>query len=217
MIVTGSSEFSVDPACMGLYMLASSMLAGLILIAVYQKNLGRKINIWSLMVALKAILVLNIICNLLRIICLVYFNIVPGSFLHEAMGIICFVLYVIIPSTYIIGFLVTRFGEKPPLTTNARKNILSKSVIFQNFFLLALTMTVIILCKNMTVNSRLPQKTLTIEGYTSTKLTDGITRLQSANALIYVKPIAGFYSSDHQPMICWKGSGYQFKQFKETI
>jgi exosortase N len=30
--------------------------------------------------------------------------------------------------------------------------------------------------------------------------------------LIYVKPAVSFYSADHSPIICWKGSGYKIVQ-----
>ena len=29
--------------------------------------------------------------------------------------------------------------------------------------------------------------------------------------------IPGFYSADHNPMICWKGSGYEFVQVQEQV
>ncbi len=34
--------------------------------------------------------------------------------------------------------------------------------------------------------------------------------MENEQTLIYIKSIAGFYSSDHHPMICWSGSGYSF-------
>jgi exosortase N len=46
----------------------------------------------------------------------------------------------------------------------------------------------------------------------------GILKLQNKQALVYIKYIRGFYDTDHNPMICWKGSGYVFEQIqKEKI
>jgi exosortase N len=46
----------------------------------------------------------------------------------------------------------------------------------------------------------------------------GVVKLQSKDALIYIKYIRGFFDTEHNPMICWSGGGYQFKRVtRETI
>jgi exosortase N len=42
-----------------------------------------------------------------------------------------------------------------------------------------------------------------------------VVRLQNDKALIYLKTIPAFYSSEHNPLMCWVGSGYEFEQLKE--
>jgi exosortase N len=57
-----------------------------------------------------------------------------------------------------------------------------------------------------------------VDGYKTERVTTEIVKLQNSQSLIYVKNIPGFFSADHHPMICWKGSGYSFKQMQlETI
>ena len=49
-------------------------------------------------------------------------------------------------------------------------------------------------------------------GYTAKRLDADILQLNSPAALIYIKKIRGFYSTEHNPTICWKGSGYTFRK-----
>lgn len=49
------------------------------------------------------------------------------------------------------------------------------------------------------------------------KLNNEITQFRSQKALIYSKAILSFYSAEHSPYICWKGSGYQFTIIKEEM
>jgi exosortase N len=66
-------------------------------------------------------------------------------------------------------------------------------------------------------NENLPLGTVHTPGYTTEMLHDRIVKLTNQQSLIYIKPISGFYSPDHQPAICWTGSGYQFKGVTEKI
>ena len=46
---------------------------------------------------------------------------------------------------------------------------------------------------------------------------DGITKLYNDEALIYIKPIPEFFSSEHTPLYCWRGTGYKFESIRLTI
>ncbi len=48
-------------------------------------------------------------------------------------------------------------------------------------------------------------------------LAHGVVQYSSDSLLIYVKPIRGFFSSEHTPLICWEGSGYRFSESGEQI
>src|SRR5437899_2661838 len=50
-----------------------------------------------------------------------------------------------------------------------------------------------------------------ISGFAITDMDDGVTKMVNDAILIYVKPIPEFFSGEHTPLICWKGSGYTFK------
>ncbi len=47
------------------------------------------------------------------------------------------------------------------------------------------------------------------------RLQDGVIQYKHDSLLVYVKPIRGFYSTEHTPLICWQGSGYTFGKIWE--
>jgi exosortase N len=51
---------------------------------------------------------------------------------------------------------------------------------------------------------------LSLEGFSKTCFKTDIYQFKSPNALVYVKASCQFYGADHNPLICWEGSGYQF-------
>ena len=59
--------------------------------------------------------------------------------------------------------------------------------------------------QSQAVSCRLP-------GFRKELLKNGIVKLENEGCLVYVKPLAGFYSAEHSPLICWQGSGYVFSQ-----
>ena len=215
IIITNSSEFSVDPACMGLHMLVTSLLAGLILVSMTQQNQKRVLSIPVFALYMAVIVGLNIFSNLFRILCLVNFNIGSGSFLHDAMGLLCFLVYVILPAMFISRYGVAHFGRTAIISKTNYPVTVSKRHILENAILMMVTVVASATGKNSSVNDRIAIAPITLSGYTCSQLADRITKLENEKTLIYIKPIAGFYSSDHQPMICWSGSGYEFRKVQE--
>jgi len=70
--------------------------------------------------------------------------------------------------------------------------------------------------RNRSVNEYLPTGRVRTSDYKIDYLPDAIVKLSTDKVLVYLKPIIGFYSSDHQPTMCWKGSGYEFRKL-ETV
>jgi exosortase N len=73
-------EFSVDPACAGLNMLVTSLIMCLFITAFYQRQLKRQLNFICLAGLCVITIVLNVVCNYFRILILVMFKIMPGTF-----------------------------------------------------------------------------------------------------------------------------------------
>ena len=63
----------------------------------------------------------------------------------------------------------------------------------------------------------IPYADVELSGMTPVNMEGGITKLLSDDLLIYVKPIPEFFTSEHTPLLCWKGSGYSFKNVDKVF
>ncbi|GGH66062.1 exosortase N [Filimonas zeae] len=212
VIRCGSTSFAVDPACMGLQMLMASLLAALLLVVVYQKRYARRLPARWVGLLLAAVLVLNIVANLYRITCLVYFALLPGTWGHECMGICCWCICVLVPAVFLTRKLVQTKGALLPSTQPVLPARRVSSIL--HVLLLAGVGAALALRGHYQAP---PATSLTgrLPGYQKTLLPGNVARFVSSNGLIYVKAIPGFYATEHHPMICWKGSGYQFTHVQE--
>jgi exosortase N len=210
VLFKGAAEFSVDTACMGLHMLISSLLTGVILVGIYQRRLRKKLSFLYLIAIGVAILSLNLFSNLIRIVSLVEFQVSPENNMHAAIGLSCFVVYVLLPSVVLVKFMISRFGLNHTWETGNFG--LSTKVIAIQIALLFVIFGISMAGKNRSVNEYLPTGRVKAPGYKIEYLPDEIVKLSTNKGLIYLKPIIGFYSSDHQPTMCWKGSGYEFRK-----
>jgi exosortase N len=75
------------------------------------------------------------------------------------------------------------------------------------------------------IGMELPERKITSErfatevnvpvGFSSEVMPNGVVKMSNEEALIYLKPIAEFFSGEHTPLFCWRGSGYQFRHIRE--
>jgi len=213
VILLNGTEFSVDPACMGLHMMAVSLLAALLIMAFFQRQRGKFFNPLSLIAILLVIVGFNIASNLIRILLLTLFKILPENPNHEIVGLICFVIYVIAPSWFLIKWLA-KIKTSSPKQLNA-KPIVPKKILLLNLVLL----TSLLACGLMKFNNgnivtnNLPN--ITFPGYTQQIVKGDIVKLEKTGVLIYIKPLQRFYGAEHNPMICWTGSGYEFDKINK--
>ena len=216
MIYYNGSEFSVDPACMGLNMLVTSLLLGVMIIAIYQKKYQRTLNIWQVGLLLVTIVLFNMLANLFRIVFVVQFNILPGAFMHDVMGIICLAVYVIIPYLFITKFVIRRFGKN---NVQARSSQFlpapEKWLVMHVMVVCSILLSAFSIVKRDNAMGDSSKSVLPVSGYTTQRVSADIIKLENEKSLVYIKSIEGFYSADHNPSICWKGSGYSFKQVQE--
>jgi exosortase N len=215
MILLNGSSFAVDEACMGLNMLAFSMLIGVVAISHQYRIQNLRLSVKKVFLFFSLVFALDILCNLLRIMILVLFKVTPENPMHEFAGILCFIFYTMIPIYYISKGMVKRFG-KPAVseTGSITCKPLGKSLI--------ILLSLIMLLSGFQLNkSRKQQTTLyasvNLPGFTSVNLKDGVTKLSSNNILAYVKPIPEFFTGEHSPLLCWKGSGYHFESIRSAL
>jgi exosortase N len=164
-------------------------------------------------VALLATCGLVVLANLIRIVLLVVFRLLPDSPLHDLAGLACLVAYVVLPVYFLFGFLYRLAGRAagkapvPPGDPSWRRAAVP-----------AVLLVALVLLPSPAPAGRpgrLPLPFESLPGYGRTALAGGITKFSQENALVYVKPIAAFYSTEHSPLICWRGSGYAFGRINE--
>lgn len=215
LIMLGNTEFSVDPACAGLNMLVMSVLIGLFVLGWYQRRLCKTLGFKYLALLCMATVALNVVCNFFRILLLVRFAIMPGTFLHDAVGVGCLALYVLLPLLVGIKPILTWLGKPGSPSAPLNFTVLGMRHPFLHITLLV---TMLFLATRITkadslVNAAIP---ISLPGYQETKLSGGILKFENKEALIYIKPTA-FYAPEHDPMICWTGSGYQFRGIRKDV
>ncbi|TAH01578.1 MAG: exosortase N [Sphingobacteriales bacterium] len=208
-------EFSVDQACAGLNMLATSLIICLFIIAFYQKNQSKNLSFLQCVGLILLTVGLNIVSNLLRIVLLILFKIMPENLFHSVVGILCLLVYVVIPLLYIIKYIIKKYG----ITVNTT----IKKTVSYNLRLPILHIVILLIIVVAAYNIENTKKTnigidnIKLKGCKQIILENGITKIKTPQTLIYLKTIQ-FYAPEHNPMICWKGSGYNFKSIKtETI
>ncbi|SFM68554.1 exosortase N [Chitinophaga sp. YR627] len=216
MIVMNGAEFSVDPACMGLQMTITSLLCAIMIIGFYQKKYQKVLSARMVFGALLLVMVLNIGSNLLRIILLVWFHIMPDTVLHDVAGILCLLVYVIAPALFLLRWGGNRYGY--PEQTHRRRYVLRSALKMSllNVSLAGVILLALVFRSFIATENAGTQQAAGIPGFAVATLPGDIIRLQNDRLLVYIKHIPNGYYSEHHPMICWKGSGYNFYRVQET-
>ncbi|MGX5819206.1 exosortase N [Chitinophaga lutea] len=213
-IVLHGNTFSVDAACMGLGMMTTALLFGILVLGWYQHQYKKQLSFAGTAALLALIFALNTAGNLVRIILIVTFSIMPGQAMHDIAGLLCMAGYVVLPLCWLCPRIVRRWGrtpvEKPaPVPTDKLMLLLSHLCLPACIFLAAYKQTI---HAPESSASGLPS----IPGYTVQAMDDQTVKASNNEVLVYVKPIMGFYSTDHNPSICWQGSGFDFRHIREA-
>ncbi|AYL98336.1 exosortase N [Mucilaginibacter celer] len=219
IIQLNGAEFSVDQACAGLHMLASSFMIGLFMIAHYQRQTAKQLHLMWILLVLVLTFALNIACNLCRIMLLVIFKIEAGAPMHDITGIICLLVYVVLPLLCLSSFILKR-SEKPhhdPRFHNTIRLVPDQlRYPFLHFTLAVLLLSVTFNLKTTDQLADKNQSNISLVGYQKTVLESGVIKFEKPGKLVYVKP-SPFYAPEHDPMICWQGSGYVFGKIKKQV
>lgn len=206
--------FSIDQACAGLNMLITSLIICVFLIAHMQKKLNKNTSSVKALLLLFITFVLNIIANLFRIIILVKWEIMPDNSFHYLIGLLCLIVYVIIPMIFIVKYMV-RLGLSREIKPTIIQTKSFRYIYAQVFLLIMLFFGGYKSTQKTNITAKV--KGLKIEGFSREIVQNSILKFQNQSFLIYIKPTP-FYSPEHNPMVCWQGSGYEFTHIKvETI
>lgn len=207
LIVSGN-PFTVDPECLGLNMMIMSFFVSIVFLSLNEKRTNIKYSTSTVFSVIILSFLLSTISNLFRIILLVVFKSPPNTLSHELIGIICFCVYVVLPLWYLVKLLPMKYVESKEFNTPKR---FSKTSI-------AIFMTLIISLSFINFNKvqkgepiKLDKHSISLdtENYKCSEEELGVLKYENNDILIYIKPSAKFYSAEHSPLICWKGSGYK--------
>ncbi|KQS24699.1 exosortase N [Dyadobacter sp. Leaf189] len=213
IIEMNGAGFSVDPACMGLQMTGFSLLAGIFLIAHEQRRTQKTVKPALQPAILIAAFVLNIFSNLIRIVTLVAFQISPENPLHDWAGIMCLLVYVWVPLSSLVRYLHANYGTITSLDKQPQWEPGGKAILVHFAVLVCCIYCVF---HNPPVSANAKAATVTIpQAYKTDLMKNGVIQCRSEQALIYIKPIAAFFTTEHNPAICWTGSGYELTAIRE--
>ncbi len=214
-------EWQIDAACMGLNMLGVGLILTYFFIGFFAKKIDKMPTNRGLFVFVLTALSLNLVSNLTRIVAVVLLNIRPETVGHDVVGLLSLLIYSIVP-TYFLIKMGTRsaFFFKEKIKKNAFSNTpnFSKTRVFVvpivAFVLLTSRAVYLDFYKKMPQNIVLSKEIQA--NFTISNLPDGVTQLKNDSTLIYLKNLSHGFTTEHSPMICWKGSGYKFRQIERT-
>lgn len=205
-------EFSVDPACMGLNLLTTSLLLTLLILGYFEKKLDRQFRPLEIFAWLSLTVALSIASNLNRLIALVLFKVMPYDPSHDAWGLFGLAVYILLPL-----FLLLKWRSKrlPPIPEKP----LWQSPYLQGFISIALLILLVfkgIAPQHEPTFQALNLSAFQLPGFKTTLTPKGILKFEGETALVYIKPPTGYLRASHDPRICWQGSGFEFKRVEKT-
>jgi exosortase N len=213
VLMRNGQAMSVDPACMGLQMTGASLLVAIFLLIWYEKQAHRQVPIaWVILYGL-LVFGFTIVCNLFRIILLVAFGILPDSWGHDIIGLFCVAIYTWLPAWVVARLLIRWVGcEQKSVGRPLRSMKWSLLGLLAGFGLMAYASRP---NQAITEPCRLKENYGFI-GYTCKPLDNGFVQLTKPGLLVYLKPLTDWYSLEHNPAVCWRGSGYELRHIRET-
>ena len=213
-------DMAVDPACMGLQLTGVSLLLALFLL-IWQEKQARKAVPFVWVAGYGVVTFgLTILCNLFRIVLLVTFEAMPGTWAHELIGLVCVAAYAWLPTWGLARWLVRYVSQadvapakRPGWSVSWGIGLLTAGLGIMAFAARpgpSLTQWPSSLNWN---RYGIPVDTT----YRRTILANGFVQLTKPGTLIYLKPQPDWFSADHSPTACWRGSGYELRRIRETV
>jgi exosortase N len=215
IIVVDGFDFYIDQACAGLSMLNISLLLAIFIISARLKVTGRELPLWGYFGFLLTAVLLNILSNYFRILGIVIFKIMPDTILHDGVGIVVLIIYVLVPLILITPHYTERFGRL--LTIKHEPTDFKAPLAALQYIHIALFFAIMYVTYAYGTNAPVhPNKdSITLNGFRKIMLPNQVLKFENKTALIYMKPCQ-FYSPEHNPMVCWTGSGYEFTFIKKV-
>lgn len=205
--------FTVDTACMGMKLVITSLLICLLIISQFEKTRQRSISNLQLLGLISLTIVLIVASNFSRILLLIIFRSEPETFSHEFIGLICLICFTIVPLYFVTKKRSFKWNSNPP-----KKELITSQLKKSNILLIALIASSLLYrpdFKDIPFNKVFAE--LPIPNCETEILPNNIIKHTGQNTLIYIKPCKAIFRANHNPYICWEGSGFSMKNPKQFI
>ncbi|MFT7604588.1 MAG: exosortase N [Saprospiraceae bacterium] len=208
--------FSVDPACIGLNMVVTSLVLSIIILAYFEKKHNTSSSFWEISLLLGTVLFGAIISNFIRLLTLILFHILPENPMHDLIGLMSMALYVLLPFYLLVRFIFIKKSKKGNANPNPIKsnNLKKPSILAKSIFALLLALQIFngIQFLKEPIENTLAIQNIHLDGFKESITPNGVLKLQNEEALIYIKPPVRFFQGSHDPRFCWQGSAYTFSE-----
>ncbi len=210
------SIFNVDTACIGLNMFNTGLCLSILFVGFNEQKTTKQLGILPLTGIIALTAALLVLTNLLRIIALVFFKSAPGTISHDLIGIASLLIYTVAPIYITIRWLTNKYGrifkvlQPGPIKIPFRKNLLIISAIS---VLLTTSFVKVTHYKRIEVKDYKPMQ-LQLPGFNKQIKEDGVAEFKKESILIYIKPAARPFESDHPPAMCWQGAGFHLENIE---
>lgn len=204
----------IDEACMGLNLTSTALIVSLLVAAYFENQKKARFPFFQVLLITACFFAFNLLANYLRILTLVYFDFPPEHSMHHPLGLISLFIYAIIPGTAFTFWLAQYLK---PIPENHNQDV--KKICYSGLMISLLTITVLALPFFKEPKNRqetMPTHILpsSLSNKKLTALDHQVWKLKTETGLTYLKNLGCFYSTEHHPLICWKGSGYKLKNIE---
>lgn len=201
------NEFTVDAGCMGLRLVITGFILSLLIMQQLAKRHGVKPNRWFISGFLAVSLILVIAANFFRILLTIQFRSPANSWSHELIGLVTFLLFHLVP----MFLLVKKFIPK----MNSERALSSRKISEGGFDLWLLGMLVTLMFAKSIFAPNDARFTgseglvKNLSGYELNVSRDGVHKYANSRSTLIVKPMFPLSFSNHHPMLCWRGDGFE--------
>ncbi len=219
VIYLNGVPFSVDPECMGLKMVSTALIIGLMVLAAFERNNRLTISFWKIGFALVVIVLLTILANFTRLLVLVVFEVMPDETMHHILGLISLTIYAVLPFYFFV--IKSQFFKDSTLLIDDLESEKHLKKPSSKFYILSLVLFPFLIWNGqqfLTIKTQniAEVQNINLIGYESSLTENGVLKLENGTTLIYIKPPVKPYQGSHDPRICWRGSGFEFFNIQIT-
>lgn len=211
VVVFDGQPFSIDPACMGLHLLMTTMVLGIFIMAMREHQTQRRASAGAMVGGFALLLVLAVVANFVRILALILFRILPTDPMHHVLGLLSLGVYALLPFYVAWRWWTARYAAPSPTIAQLGRPVGPTPWPYLTLGLVLLALAAVgWQLRQPAPIAPVDLSTVETQGY-QTRVTDmGVYQLSKTDALVYIKPPVRAFQGGHDPRICWQGSGYTF-------